>query len=352
MNSACKEEENRKLSLACRLPIIIFAEDKLRPGKVRINSALRPARLSSQRRRYKKILHNIISKDFLPVLSTEKRYTDMDYVELNVRVTDPELAEILTAELAELPYESFQTEGEVLKAYIPRERLADCMQQTDDLLARYGIADRRYIAIESQNWNALWEQNFTPVDVDGRILIRAPFHAPQQGYELEGVVMPRMAFGSGHHATTCLVASALCDLPLEGKRGLDMGCGTGVLAIVAAKRGAATVDAVDIDEWAEANCRENAAANGLAERIVPMLGDAGRIAGRKYDFIAANINRNILTMDMPAYAEALDTGGDLLMSGFLEEDVPVIEARARACGLDPIEVRMRDGWAMVHVKKA
>lgn len=226
------------------------------------------------------------------------------------------------------------------------------MQQTDDLLARYGIADRRYIAIESQNWNALWEQNFTPVDVDGRILIRAPFHASQPGYELEVVVMPRMAFGSGHHATTCLVASALCDLSLTGKRGLDMGCGTGVLAIVAAKRGAATVDAVDIDEWAEANCRENAAANGLAERIVPMLGDAGRIAGRKYDFIAANINRNILTMDMPAYAEALDTGGDLLMSGFLEEDVPVIEARARACGLDPVEVRMRDGWAMVHVKKA
>lgn len=145
------------------------------------------------------------------------------------------------------------------------------MQQTDDLLARYGIADRRYIAIESQNWNALWEQNFTPVDVDGRILIRAPFHASQPGYELEVVVMPRMAFGSGHHATTCLVASALCDLSLTGKRGLDMGCGTGVLAIVAAKRGAATVDAVDIDEWAEANCRENAAANGLAERIAPML---------------------------------------------------------------------------------
>ena len=131
-----------------------------------------------------------------------------------------------------------------------------------------------------------------------------------------------------------------------------MGCGTGVLAIVAAKRGAATVDAVDIDEWAEANCRENAAANGLAERIAPMLGDVSRIAGRKYDFIAANINRNILTMDMPAYAEALDTGGDLLMSGFLEEDVPVIEARARACGLEPVEVRRRDGWAMVHVKKA
>lgn len=255
MNSACKEEGNRKLSLACRLPIIIFAEDKLRPGKVRINSALRPAQLSSQRRRYKKFYIILFRKTFAGSFD-RKRYTDMDYVELNVRVTDPELAEILTAELAELPYESFQTEGEVLKAYIPRERLADCMQQTDDLLARYGIADRRYIAIESQNWNALWEQNFTPVDVDGRILIRAPFHASQPGYELEVVVMPRMAFGSGHHATTCLVASALCDLSLTGKRGLDMGCGTGVLAIVAAKRGAATVDAVDIDEWAEANCRE------------------------------------------------------------------------------------------------
>ena len=214
----------------------------------------------------------------------------MDYVELNVRVTDPELAEILTAELAELPYESFQTEGEVLKAYIPRERLADCMQQTDDLLARYGIADRRYIAIESQNWNALWEQNFTPVDVDGRILIRAPFHAPQQGYELEVVVMPRMAFGSGHHATTCLVASALCDLPLEGKRGLDMGCGTGVLAIVAAKRGAATVDAVDIDEWAEADAGRRRPHRGPEIRFhrgqhqpqYPHDGHAGLCRGARY----------------------------------------------------------------------
>ena len=164
--------------------------------------------------------------------------------------------------------------------------------------------------------------------------------------------MPRMAFGSGHHATTCLVASALCDLSLTGKRGLDMGCGTGVLAIVAAKRGCR-----------DGRCRRyrrvgrgqlprkrGGERTGGADRS-----DAGRCKphrGPKYDFIAANINRNILTMDMPAYAEALDTGGDLLMSGFLEEDVPVIEARARACGLEPVEVRRRDGWAMVHVKKA
>ena len=275
----------------------------------------------------------------------------MDYVELNVRVTDPELAEILTAELAELPYESFQTEGEVLKAYIPRERLADCMQQTDDLLARYGIADRRYIAIESQNWNALWEQNFTPVDVDGRILIRAPFHAPQQGYELEVVVMPRMAFGSGHHATTCLMASGLLDRDVTGLRGLDMGSGTGVLAIVAALRGAETVDAVDIDEWAYENCVENIRANGVETRVTPLLGDIGAIAGRRYDFIAANINRNILLAQLPAYAAALDAGGWLLMSGILEADVAPLSEAARAAGFSVTGHALRDGWARVDAVK-
>lgn len=276
----------------------------------------------------------------------------MEYVELNLRTTGPEQAEILTAELAELPYESFQTDGDRLKAYIRRDLLADCMERSDELLARYGVTERRYIAIEPQNWNALWEQNFTPVDVDGRILIRAPFHPAQPGYELEAIVMPRMAFGSGHHATTCLVASTLCDRPLTGKRGLDMGCGTGVLAIVAAKRGAASVDAVDIDEWAVENCRENAAANDLSDRIVPMQGDVRRIAGGKYDFVAANINRNILTMDLPAYAAVVVPGGELLMSGFLEADVPIIEARARECGFEPQEVRLREGWAMVRVRRA
>jgi ribosomal protein L11 methyltransferase len=276
----------------------------------------------------------------------------MDYVELNIRCADTEQAEIVTAELAELPFESFQTDGELLKAYIPRERLADCMAEADELLARYGIADRRYIAIEPQNWNALWEQSFTPVEVDGKLLIRAPFHDPRPAFGLEVIVMPRMAFGSGHHATTCLMASALYDLPTGGKRGLDMGCGTGVLASVAAKRGATAVDAVDIDEWAEANCRENVAANGLDGIIVPLLGDIRRIAGRKYDFIAANINRNILLMDMPAYADVLTAGGDLLMSGFLEEDIPIIAAKAETCGLMAVETRLRDGWAMVHVKKS
>ena len=275
----------------------------------------------------------------------------MDYIELTLDAADAEQAEILTAELADFPFESFEQEGARLKAYIPQERLADCKGEVDALLARYGVGRATFLSIEPQNWNALWESNFTPVEVDGRLTIRAPFHAPA-ATEAEVVIMPKMSFGTGHHATTCLMASGLLDRDVTGLRGLDMGSGTGVLAIVAALRGAETVDAVDIDEWAYENCVENIRANGVETRVTPLLGDIGAIAGRRYDFIAANINRNILTMDMPAYAEALDTGGDLLMSGFLEEDVPVIEARARACGLDPIEVRMRDGWAMVHVKKA
>ena len=275
----------------------------------------------------------------------------MDYIELTLDAADAEQAEILTAELADFPFESFEQEGARLKAYIPQERLADCKGEVDALLARYGVGRATFLSIEPQNWNALWESNFTPVEVDGRLTIRAPFHAPA-ATEAEVVIMPKMSFGTGHHATTCLMASGLLDRDVTGLRGLDMGSGTGVLAIVAALRGAEAVDAVDIDEWAYENCVENIRANSVETRVTPLLGDIGAIAGRRYDFIAANINRNILTMDMPAYAEALDTGGDLLMSGFLEEDVPVIEARARACGLDPIEVRMRDGWAMVHVKKA
>lgn len=130
-----------------------------------------------------------------------------------------------------------------------------------------------------------------------------------------------------------------------------MGSGTGVLAIVAAKCGARHLDAVDIDDWADANCRENIAANGVADRIEPMLGDVRRIAGRRYDFILANINRNILTADMAAYAAALLPGGDLVMSGFLAADVEAIEAAAAREGLFPVARAERDGWFLVHVRR-
>lgn len=275
----------------------------------------------------------------------------MDYIVLNVSVADDSLSEILTAELSDYPFESFETDGGLLKAYIPHDRLAACKAEVDALLTRYGV-EGRYVAIEAQNWNALWESNFPEVDVEGRLRIRAPFHAPAPAGEMEVVVMPRMAFGTGHHATTWLVSRALLDLDVRGRRGLDMGSGTGILSIVAAKRGAAHVDAIDIDDWADANCRENIAANGVADRITPLLGDARLLAGRRYDFIVANINRNILLSDLPAYAATLTPGGDLLMSGFLEADVPAIIAGAAAQGLAHVATATREGWCLVHVRKA
>ena len=275
----------------------------------------------------------------------------MDYISLQIPVSDAEQGEILTAELADYPFESFETEGSVLKAYIPSERLVDCKGDVDALLGRYGVAGR-YIAIETQNWNALWERNFPPVDVEGRLRIRAPFHDPAPDGELEVVVMPKMSFGTGHHATTWLVSRAVLDLGVAGRAGLDMGSGTGVLSIVAVKCGASHVDAVDIDDWADENCRENIAANGVADRITPLLGDVRRIAGRRYGFILANINRNILLADLPSYAAALERGGDLVMSGFLEADVPAIVSAAAELGLSLVGTASRDGWMMVHVRKS
>ena len=273
------------------------------------------------------------------------------YTELTLSPLDPVQAEILTAELAALPFESFATEADALKAYIPARALDACRQEVDALLRRYGLAGR-YAEIPSQDWNALWEEEeFTPVAVDRRLLIRAPHHAPAGAGVMEAVIRPRMSFGTGHHVTTRLMARTLLDLGVAGRRGLDMGSGTGVLAIVAAKCGAAHVDAVDIDAGADANCRENIAANGVAGSVEPMLGDVARIAGRSYDFILANINRNILLRDMKAYSAALLPGGDLLMSGFLEADVPAVVAAAEAEGLHRVATASREGWMMVHVRK-
>ena len=174
---------------------------------------------------------------------------------------------------------------------------------------------------------------------------------------LAGDVVPSIRKTGGYMLTKAddtpesIMARAVLDLGVAGRTGLDMGSGTGVLAIVAAKCGAAHVDAVDIDDWADANCRENVAANGVADRVSPMLGDVRRIAGRRYDFILANINRNILAADMPAYAAALAAGGDLVMSGFLEADLPAIAGAAAREGLTLAGSASRDGWMLAHVRR-
>ena len=275
----------------------------------------------------------------------------MDYIELNIPITDAEQAEILTAELSDLPFESFVAERAVLKAYIPQTALIDCKEEADGVLAAYGIEGARYVQIESQNWNALWESNFEPVDVDGRVLIRAPFHAPSPTAEVEVVIMPKMSFGTGHHATTKMMVQMILASDVRERVGLDMGCGTGVLAIVACRYGAARMDAVDIDDFAYENCCENLATNGVAERVTPMLGDVSAVAGGKYDFILANINRNILLGDLDAYVALLREGGELFVSGFLDADVDAMQRAARERGLTPHLRLGVDGWAALSFVK-
>lgn len=274
----------------------------------------------------------------------------MEYAALHVACPDEEQCEILVAELADWPFESFETVGGELVAYIQAASLAGCRVEVDAMLCRYGVASR-YVPIETQNWNAVWERDFPPVEVEGRLVIRAPFHAPAPAGAMEVVLTPRNSFGTGHHATTWMMARELLDLPVAGRCGLDLGSGTGVLAIVAAKCGAAHVDAVDIDDWCEASCRENAAVNGVADRIEPILGDVGRVAGRRYDFILANINRNILLAALPVCAESLVAGGTMLMSGFLEKDVPVLVRAAEERGLRHVATRSREEWRMLRLQK-
>lgn len=281
----------------------------------------------------------------------------MDYCELNITISNEEQGEILMAELAEYPFESFEQEGREgsrngmrLKCYIPQERLADCKCEVDELLAEYNISGARYISIETQNWNAQWESNFEKVEVGSRLLIRAPFHEPDSSKELEVVIMPKMSFGTGHHATTHLMAEWAMD-ESSNRKVLDMGSGTGVLSIVAAKCGAVSVDAVDIDEWADENCRENITVNGVENIVRPMLGDFAKVEGKRYDLILANINRNILLSLMGRFAAALNDGGVLLVSGFLEQDIDSLRAGATAASLEAQCERIRDGWVAMKIVK-
>ncbi|MEG1672336.1 MAG: 50S ribosomal protein L11 methyltransferase [Alistipes sp.] len=276
----------------------------------------------------------------------------MNYVELNIAISDAERAEILIAELADYPFESFMTDPKSLKAYIPEQALTGCKSAVDAMLNSFGVMRRSYTPVATKDWNAAWESSFEPVDVDGKLVIRAPFHAPAPTGIAEVVIMPHLSFGTGHHATTCLMTSTLLKLDVKDKFGLDVGSGTGVLSIVAAKQGATAVDAVDIDDWADENCRMNATTNGVANRVHTLLGDVHRVEGHHYDFILANINRNVLLADLPCYNTLLNAGGTLLMSGFLEADAPIVAQAAEAQGLHTTEVCTRDGWALIHCTKS
>lgn len=238
--------------------------------------------------------------------------------------------EILIAELGFTGFESFVETETGCIAYIQKqEAFLDGTINFDALLENIHILQSKefkisYTAeeIEQVNWNQEWEKNFDPIEVDNQCQVRAPFH-PSSGLAYEIVIEPKMSFGTGHHETTHMMIKHLLKLDLSGKKTLDMGCGTGVLAILAEKRGAHPIDAIDIDNWCYLNSVENIERNEC-KHIRVQEGDASLLVNQSYDVIIANINRNILIEDIPKYTECLGNEGILLLSGFYTEDIPLI----------------------------
>ena len=278
----------------------------------------------------------------------------MKYTEVTFHIAqrDPYCDLIIDALGNEGPYDSFVDTCDGIKAYVPFDLFDEEFLKTT--VAEY--ANRVEISYSiafppDKNWNEEWEKQHKPVLVEGkrRVWVRAPFHEHRTDVEYEIEIEPKMSFGTAHHQTTYMMLSYLAEMPLEGLRVLDMGCGTAVLAILAKLRGAQYVEGIDIDEWAYTNALENSQRNGVELNI--RIGDAALLQDAEpFDLIIANINRNILLRDMPYYAAALNRGGTLLLSGFYEHDIDVLLEKADSLGFTLQEKRLRDGWAAIRLK--
>jgi ribosomal protein L11 methyltransferase len=276
----------------------------------------------------------------------------MDYIELSVEVTPKEQgSDVLIASLSELDFESFVENDKGFSAYIQAPSFDE--EAVSSVFSRFReqfdiVSSHRSIA--QQNWNKEWESSFQPIEVDGRCYIRAPFHDPKEGFEFDIVIEPKMSFGTGHHQTTQLMISRLMLMNVKNRSWLDMGCGTGVLAIVAAQMGANPITAIDIDDWSFENTRENLERNNI-NNVLVHKGNAQILAGQLFHVILANINRNVLLADMPIYYRSLEKGGSLVLSGFFETDIPEISRKAEELGMKLEDRAVRDQWTMLHFIK-
>lgn len=258
------------------------------------------------------------------------------------------LRDILVAELGVLDFESFINTQDGLEAYVQEDAF------DEESLNNLYIFDNpdfdikmEVNTIEQQNWNAEWEKSFSPIEVDGRCFVRAPFH-DKKHVEYDIVIEPKMSFGTGHHETTHQMIAHLLEIDVRGKRVLDMGCGTGILAILACMKGASTITAVDIDEWAFQNTLENVR-NNQCSQIIVKKGGAELLNNHEYDLILANINRNILLNDMEAYTGSMRSGSLIVFSGFYSADINIIDQKARNIGMRLLRQSEKNGWvALVY----
>lgn len=280
-----------------------------------------------------------------------------EYIEVSMHITpfSEENAEILTAEISELPFESFSTEGEVLKCYIQKDLYdAQALKVVMSGLDYPGF-DVEYSAnlMPAVNWNAVWESQFTPIVVDGKCTIKASFHEGLKKTRFNITIDPKMAFGTGHHQTTYMMCRALLqnEDAVRGKVVMDMGCGTAILAILAAKMKAGQVYGIDIDAVAAISAYDNAHLNRVGTRIETYCGDASLLQRNSYDVFLANINRNILLQDIPTYAACIRKGGLLFVSGFYLEDMPMIVGMATSVGLNYVSHDTMDNWCCIKFSR-
>ncbi|MEI7726287.1 MAG: 50S ribosomal protein L11 methyltransferase [Bacteroidota bacterium] len=275
----------------------------------------------------------------------------MDYIEVSITNFTGFDPEIVVAQLAELGFESFTESESGIQGFIredlyQEDAIKDYLQQ---LHAEHGL-NHSVLKIADQNWNAIWESAYEPVVIAGKCRVRAPFHDPRADMTYEIVIEPQMSFGTAHHETTSLMLELMMEEEVKNKRVLDMGCGTGVLAILAHKMQADQIVAIDFDEWAYSNALDNMEKND-ALSVTVIQGMAGDIPGPGYDIIIANINRNVLLSDIPVYAGFLNDRGTLLMSGFYEVDLDQITAASENSGLHYVGHKSENNWVGVKFVK-
>lgn len=287
--------------------------------------------------------------------------TDYQELRIDINPCSEEATDLLAAYLADTGYESFVPDDKGLTAYIAASDFDP--QAVEDIIASFPMEIEATVSdnlIEGKDWNSEWEKNyFKPIVVGGECVVHSSFHTdvPEARYDI--VIDPKMAFGTGHHSTTSLIIEYLLGEELEGKSVIDMGTGTGILAILAHKRGAAPVTGIEIDEGAWQNAVENAALNGATD-IHMIHGDARALKqfalldaehDRHADLLIANINRNIILADMGEYAAALKPGGTMILSGFYEQDAHLLTEAGALHGLTPVDRKTRDNWCALRLRK-
>jgi len=255
-------------------------------------------------------------------------------------------SDILIAELGEVGFESFVENEEGVLAYIQKEVWSKGILDSIEVLKNTHFKSSFQVKeIEQENWNATWESNFNPIQIGSQCVVRAPFHEKPK-VEFDIIIEPKMSFGTGHHETTHMMLQHILDHDFKGKSVLDMGSGTGVLAILTALKGAKNIDAIDIDNWCYLNAKENVLRNNC-NQIMVYEGDSDLLTDQKYDYVIANINRNILLADIPKYAECLNSNGVLFLSGFYNEDLSTISSKCKEVALKFEKNFEKNNWVAV-----